>query len=257
MQAMPSPFIPSLDRHEYQFNPAHHRFDYPELTPDAAICIGLTIDWRHTYALRGFALRHTHDEEHARAARFLRPEDGLRHLLGRALLRGLAMHYGGVAPDLPLPQNAWGKPEPAPHISCNLSHSGDQVWAALSYLPRLGIDVESAVAPADYRDIMRSFHPLEIEELQSLPDAGAAMMRCWARKEAVAKAVGMGLSLPLNAYAVKVDATRHAWVRVPPPEPARAAWTAIDLPLSGAYVGALAIAARCSHVTIFSLECVA
>ena len=223
---------------------------WPKLAEDGAICVGLSIDWLHAPALRALALRHTHAEEHARAARFLRAEDGLRHLAGRMLLRSLAAHYGGFAADQPMPKNAWGKPEPAPHLSCNLSHSGNQVWAALSHLPHLGIDVESASAPQDYGDILRSFHPDEIAALEGMADAPAAMMRCWTRKEAVAKAVGMGLSLPLHEYAVDCGATAAGWLRVAPRSLRHTAWSTIDLPLDQAYVGALAVAATCSHVMV-------
>ncbi len=230
--------------------------DLPALAADGAVCLGLSIDWRRSEALREFALRHTHPEEHARAARFLRPEDSLRHLLGRTLLRTLAIHYTGMAPDQALPLNAWGKPEPAPQrASCNLSHSGNQVWAALSYLPHLGIDVESATAPTDFRGIMRSFHPDEIAELEASPDTPRAMMRCWARKEAIAKAAGMGLSLPLHDYAVSCASASADWLRVAPQALQQATWSTIDLPLETEYMGALAIAGACRHVTVLSLIC--
>lgn len=230
--------------------------EYPPLAPDHAICVGLSIDWCQAEALRAFALRHTHPEEHARAARFLRAEDSLRHLLGRTLLRSLAIHYGGMAPDQSLPVNAWGKPEPVPErVSCNLSHSGNQVWAALSALPHVGIDVESSVAPSDYRGIMESFHPDEIAELQAAPDAARAMMRCWARKEAVSKAAGMGLSLSLRDYAVRCEPAIGNWLRIAPPSLQQSAWTTIDLPVGTEYTGALAVAGLCRHVTILSLIC--
>lgn len=177
-------------------------------------------------------------------------------MLGRTLLRSLAVHYGGIAPHQVLQQNAWGKPEPAPErVSCNLSHSGTQVWAALSALPHVGIDVESSVAPSDYRAIMESFHPDEIAELQAAPDAAHAMMRCWARKEAISKAAGMGLSLPLRDYAVHCGPATGDWLRIAPPALQQSAWTTIDLPVGTEYTGALAVAGLCRHVTILSLNC--
>lgn len=246
---------PTYDLRESRLTPGRAlSLDFPALGPDQALCLGLTIEWRQAESLRAFALPLTHPEEHARAARFLRPEDSLRHLLGRALLRSLAVHYGAMAPDLPLPLNAWGKPEPAPgRVSCNLSHSGDQVWAALSRLPHVGIDVESAQPPVDFRDIMRSFHPYEIAELEADPDPGRAMMLCWSRKEAVAKAAGMGLSLPLDGYAVRCGAPGGNWLRIAPAPLRQADWSTRDLPLGTNYVGALAIAGSCSHISILSM----
>jgi HlyD family type I secretion membrane fusion protein len=51
-------------------------------------------DWRAP-SLHAAALRHTHVTEHERAARFLRAEDSLRHLLGRALLRKIVVKADG------------------------------------------------------------------------------------------------------------------------------------------------------------------
>lgn len=225
--------------------------DYPELAVGAAICVGLSIDWRHMQALHAFAMRHTHNDERQRAARFLHPEDGLRHLLGRALLRSLAIRYGGMAAEQAIALNPFGKPEPTVYpVGTSLSHAGTQIWAAIARFPHVGIDVESAVAPDDYRDIMRSFHPDEVAALQTC-DAGAALMRCWNRKEAVAKAVGMGLSLPLHHYAVDCGPVPHDWLRIAPPTPPSTHWTTVDLPIADGYVGALAIAGRCDSVTAF------
>lgn len=229
--------------------------DYPELAVEGAICIGLSIDWSDIEALHAFAVRHTHVEEHARAARFHFAQDSLRHLLGRALLRNLALRYDSGAPGQTMPCGAWGKPEPvAPPMDCNLTHSGDQIWAAIARFPHVGIDVESATAPSDYRNIAAGFHPHEVAALQAIADASTAMMRCWARKEAVSKAVGTGLGIPLCDYAVDCGTESSNWLRVPPPAYRDRDWTTIDLPVGQEYKGALAIEGRCSEVTVIRLH---
>jgi 4'-phosphopantetheinyl transferase len=233
-------------------------FDYPSPGEHEAICIGLLIDWRNASSLHAAALRYTHVTEHERAARFLRSEDSLRHLLGRALLRKIVGHDDHRHPHHiePMPVNAWGKPQPtSSSAGCNLSHAGNQVWATLARFPHAGIDVESATAPSEYLGIMRNFHPAEIGALQSLPDMRAAVMRCWTRKEAISKAIGMGLSLPLNAYAVDCHAIPNDWLHVAPSGTTLADWTTMDLPVWPGYVGALAIEGRCNKVTIMKLTC--
>lgn len=246
----------SLVQHELKVNAeAPLDIEYPPLAENGAICIGMTIEWRHQDALHAYALQHTVADEHARAARFLRPEDSLRNLLGRALLRRIASHYGGMDPLQAIRSNTWGKPELAGcTVGCNISHAGSQVWAALAHHPHVGIDIESASAPAEYHDIAAGFHPDEVIALRRMPDAKAATVRCWSRKEAVSKATGMGLSLPLRAYAVDCDARSSGWLRVPPPNTVRGNWTTVDLPLGKEYVGALAIEGRCDHVTLLRLK---
>lgn len=230
-------------------------FDYPRLPDTGAICIGLTIDWRDQQVLRAYALEHTLADEHARAARFPRHEDGLRNLLGRALLRRVAAHYGGMDPNQPIRSNTWGKPELVGcKTGCNVSHAGNQVWVALSRYPRVGIDVEVVNAPQEFHDIAAGFHPDEIAALRKIPDTKLATMRCWSRKEAVSKATGMGLSLPLRAYAVDCDIRSSGWLRLPPPDTVRQNWTTVDLPVGKEYVGALAIDGRCDSLTVLKLK---
>lgn len=229
--------------------------DYPELSEGSALCIGLSFDWRHQTALHSFALKQTLQDEHARAARFSRHEDSLRNLLGRTMLRRMAVHYGGMDPAQVIRSNTWGKPElPGCSVGCNVSHAGNQVWVAISKYPRVGIDVELANAPQEYHDIAAGFHPDEIAALRRMPDGKFATVRCWSRKEAVSKATGMGVSLPLRAYAVECDARSSGWLRLPPPRTVREDWTTIDLPVGKDYVGALAVEGRCNKVSVLRLK---
>lgn len=228
---------------------------YPELAEGSVICIGLSFDWRHQTALHSFALKNTLQDEHARAARFSRQEDSIRNLLGRTMLRRVAAHYGGMDPMAVIRSNTWGKPElPGCSVGCNVSHAGNQVWAAVSRYLRVGIDVELANAPKEYHDVAAGFHPDEIAALRRLPDGRLATVRCWSRKEAVSKATGMGVSLPLHAYAVDCDARSTGWLRLPPQHSVREDWTTADLPLGKDYVGALAVEGRCDKVVVMRLK---
>ncbi|MGH8806725.1 MAG: 4'-phosphopantetheinyl transferase family protein, partial [Noviherbaspirillum sp.] len=152
--------------------------------------------------------------------------------------------------------NTWGKPElTGCTVGCNVSHAGAQVWVALSRFQHVGVDVEAAAAPPDFRDIAEGFHPDESAALRRIPDAKSATMRCWSRKEAVSKATGRGLSLSLRAYAVDCDSRPTNWLRAAPPDTAHhAEWTTVDLPIGKDYVGALAIEGRCREVTLLRLQ---
>lgn len=229
--------------------------DFPQLMAGSAVCIGLSIDWRLQDALRGFALSRTLPDEHARAARFARAEDSLRNLLGRALLRTVAAHYGGMDPTQVIRVSTWGKPElEACTVGCNISHACNQLWVAVAASQQVGIDIESADAAHARREAAAGFHPDEIAALRRAPDARLATMRCWCRKEAVSKATGLGLSLPLREYAVDCGTAPSNWLRQAPPKTARLDWTTVDLPVGDGCFGALAVLGRIERVDILRLR---
>lgn len=227
----------------------------PRLAPATAICAQLAICWPQAAALHRWALAHTLADEHARAASFLRPEDGLRHLLGRALLRQLAARCAGADPRQPLavPQ-AGGKPYFAGQaFDASISHGGDQVWVALARGARVGVDVERRDALTDAGEVITSLHPAEAAALAATAPAAPAVatVRCWTRKEAVAKATGLGLSLPLDAYVVATGEAAAHWLLQPPPQ-APGPWTCLDLPAGPDHLAALALHGRCT--TVYWLE---
>lgn len=107
-----------------------------------------------------------------------------------------------------------GKPELEqrtgfPMLHYNLSHSKEYAAIAVAQSP-VGIDVEDPRELPDMRSIARStFHPGEASAIlsRSGKDAEAAFFCCWTRKEAVVKAIGKGLFMPLDCFEVSVD--RH------------------------------------------------
>lgn len=229
-------------------------FALPPLPAGGVACVGLRIDWQRQQALREHALGLTAPDEHAHAARFLRPQDALRHLLGRALLRRVASHYGGPQPLRALAVDAFGRPRfEGAAFDCNLTHSGDEVWVALAFGRRVGIDIEALDAVADLEVVLPGLHPQEAAAIAASPAATTAALRCWCRKEAVAKATGLGLSLPLQDYAVDCSAVPAGWLRVPPPGSTPSDWTTIDLPAPAGYAGALAVLGCCAQVNVLRL----
>jgi 4'-phosphopantetheinyl transferase len=71
----------------------------------------------------------------------------------------------------------------------------------------VGCDIERIDETMDWRPIAESlFAPTERAALAALPEADRlhGFFQCWARKEAFVKALGQGLSYPLEAFAVSV-----------------------------------------------------
>ena len=73
----------------------------------------------------------------------------------------------------------------------------------------LGCDIEAIDPAIDWPPLARAFFSTaENDALAALDgsEARAAFFACWSRKEAFVKALGLGLSYPLDAFTVSVGA---------------------------------------------------
>lgn len=148
--------------------------------------------------------------EVGRAARFRREADRTRFVGGRLLLRRLLRDETGTA-DWPVIVGAHGRPHlestgsrPAPDI--NLSHCTGLAAAALTMDGRIGIDVESLDRDVNAEGLAkRYFTADETRVIEQAPEGGRneTFLRVWTAKEAVMKAIGRGLLIPLTD--VRVD----------------------------------------------------
>lgn len=152
-------------------------------------------------------------EEIARIQKFARLEDAVSHLAGRALVRLALEVMCGRAVLSPFAQTSWGQPL-YPPFCFSISHAQNMVWVALCRDAAVGIDVESVQPVAELAELMLRLHPQERAYLRSLPEDAllAAYFRCWTRKEAVLKALGRGLSLPLDSFAVHAGPRATDWL---------------------------------------------
>ena len=145
--------------------------------------------------------------EQARAAR-TRP--GLAReefLAGRTLLRILLAHHLGCSPArVPLAAGADGKPcltTPA-NLDFNVAHSHGLILIALALAGPLGIDLEyrnPAFTPGEALELARtSFSAAEFTRLahSGSEHQSGLFYTAWTCKEALAKADGRGLLLPLD-----------------------------------------------------------
>ena len=179
--------------------------------------------------------------ERARAARFLRPADAVAYRAAHAGLRTILGAVTGCAPAaLAFQTTAQGKPLLPGGPAFNLSHASG--WAALAMAPvAVGVDIE-AHRPVEPEVATRFFSAAEQAALAPLAGAAwrQAFFRIWTRKEAFVKALGAGLSHPLDSFDVTAGAdaqlARHAAGRA-------ADWALIDLPLGTGWAGAVAVEA--------------
>jgi 4'-phosphopantetheinyl transferase len=169
------------------------------------------------------------DDEKARGLRFVTAALRHRFVAGRARLRSLLGAHLGLDPRaLVFVQNAFGKPRLAdrPSVHFSLSHSGDRAVLAVSEQREIGIDIE-CVRPLDHLDLaQRYFHPNEVSAIEAVKAADEqrlAFYRIWTLKEAVVKAIGKGLSIPLDTFDVSIATSPPTMVVAPEGGP-RAWW---------------------------------
>ncbi|WP_161978403.1 4'-phosphopantetheinyl transferase family protein [Sphingomonas oligophenolica] len=149
-------------------------------------------------------------DERARAARFRHDRDRDRFVARRGQLRErLAQSVGEAPRAVRIAIDARGKPflldHPGLHFS--VSHSHGQALCAVAVDAAVGCDLEWRNPDLACRAVAaRLFAPPETTALANLTEAQwvEGFFNCWTRKEAYVKALGLGLSYPLDAFAVSV-----------------------------------------------------
>ena len=153
-------------------------------------------------------------DERRRASRFHFARDRRRFEAGRGLLRFLIGSYTDTAPDaVRFGYGPQGKPfllgvAGAASLGFNIAHSAG--WALLGVTRgcAIGVDLEAVREVPELEDIARrNFAPGEMESLLRLSPARRTegFLACWTRKEAYVKALGGGLSVPLERFEVSLD----------------------------------------------------
>jgi 4'-phosphopantetheinyl transferase len=155
-------------------------------------------------------------DEQIRANRFYFLKDKNRFVAARGMLRKLLSCYLGVEPnDVHFQYSQHGKPSLHPDmdvlklpicaskIKFNVSHSNKIALFGFTKFREIGIDVEYVQHLPDADKIAkRFFSPQENLIYQELTKKQAAFYHCWTRKEAFIKAIGEGLSYPLDKFEV-------------------------------------------------------
>lgn len=150
-------------------------------------------------------------DERERASRYRFAVHRYRFAAARAALRYLLAAYTGTGPaQIQFREGLHGKPALADvsSVKFNASHSGDLGLYAVAYGRELGVDIEQHRVLDDFEDVASHYFATpEQAQLKLLPakERAVAFFRCWTRKEAYVKAVGIGLSCPLASFSVSLD----------------------------------------------------
>jgi 4'-phosphopantetheinyl transferase len=184
-----------------------------------------------------------------RCARLRTAELQRRFVVRRGVLRALLGGYIGCAPGaVRLVAQAHGKPALDPDqntigLHFNVADCGGRALYGFTRLGPLGVDLEAVTPIPDLERVARHwFSPAEQEALTPLPEHERVrgFYLCWTRKEALVKAEGTGITLPLDQFSVSLA----------PGEPARLLHTTLpalhtfslfDIPCGDGYVAAGAV----------------
>ena len=190
-------------------------------------------------------------DEIERADRFYFAKHRRRFTVMRAAMREILGRYTGLRPqDVAFSYGPKGKPELSGKngqagIRFNLSHAEETGLLAVSQGLTVGIDVELIKPDFAGQEIAEHYFAAgEVRHLLSLPleERADAFFSCWTRKEAYIKALGEGLSVPLDGFEVAFGPGRQAAllaVQVDPRELTR--WTMYDIETAPGYKAALVV----------------
>lgn len=172
------------------------------------------------------------------------------YIAARGLLRAILGKYTDqLAEAIEFRYAPQGKPYLQDVQKCrlhfNLSHSENCAVYALTLERELGIDVERIKELPDMHSLARRFFsPAEVADLQAVPSElrAESFYKCWTRKEAYIKAVGSGLSLPLDRFRVSLlPGQPAALLSLRGGADSVSSWSMHDLRPWDEFVGALAV----------------
>ena len=184
------------------------------------------------------------EAERHRALALRSPIHRAHWIRARAALRDVLRRYIGSKLPSRFRTGMFGKPELQDHdwLRFNLSHSGQWALIAVAREREVGIDVEE-VRRIDPEAVIRSSFSFAEREALSRLTGGAqldAFYRCWTRKEAFVKALGLGLHADLTAFDVSVEA-QPMLLDVRRPLPFHSRWTLADIQVDSRYKAAIAV----------------
>lgn len=154
------------------------------------------------------------EKESASKYRFTRDRDC--SIIARGALRTLLGNYLKQSPErIKFQFGTHGKPSlnELSDIEFNVSHSTNAIVLAFVQHNSIGIDVEYIKRNIEVKKIAKHFFSKEeIMSLFSMDESyyKQAFYNCWTRKEAFIKALGSGLSFPLDQFVVSLDSTKEA-----------------------------------------------
>jgi 4'-phosphopantetheinyl transferase len=177
--------------------------------------VEVLVSWTGLAAMDPCLMDLLEEVELARYERFRREDDRVRFVLGRALAKLLLSSQLNVEPgSLQFSTRCQhcgephGKPQlthPSSSLELSISHSEDRVVVAVADAAPVGVDVEHVQRGPQIAQMTQFvLSPAEQHVLAGMPahERARGFFTYWTRKEAVLKATGYGLGVPLRQIVV-------------------------------------------------------
>jgi len=190
-------------------------------------------------------------DEYRRATKYHRAVDRDRFIVARGVLRNILSTYLHVPPnELQFIYNQYGKPALSDTqnrcaLNFNLSHSNELALYVVACVRSVGVDIE--YIRADFATLEIAEHFFSKDEIRSLKAAPTdlrteAFFNCWSRKESYIKAIGMGVSYPLDGFTVSLTPNAApALLKVDADEREPTRWQMYELKAGEGYAASLIV----------------
>ncbi|RMZ58771.1 4-phosphopantetheinyl transferase [Chryseobacterium nematophagum] len=141
------------------------------------------------------------EEFNAKILKYRRWQDAQLSLLGRILLKYGLNQYFSIN-DFEIDRTSNHKPIlKNQNVHFNISHAGNLVVCGISKFS-IGIDIESINPKINYTDFKSQMTPNEFNKIHFSEDKVRSFFTYWTAKEAIIKAQGKGLLIPLQSFEV-------------------------------------------------------
>lgn len=140
---------------------------------------------------------------------FINKKDKIRTLVGDILIRTIISKELGLSNgEIKFKNNLYGKPylENYDNFHFNITHSEDYVVCTVGECP-VGCDIEK-IKDIDYETISKNYftsYENKYITKNDLVDQLGRFYEIWTLKESYVKCCGIGLSLLLNSFSIKID----------------------------------------------------
>ncbi|MFY9622119.1 MAG: 4'-phosphopantetheinyl transferase superfamily protein [Pyrinomonadaceae bacterium] len=186
-------------------------------------------------------------EEEERSGKYYFRKDRERFVIARGVLRHILGRYLEISPrKINFLYGRYGKPYLSyageQLLSFNVSHADDIALYVISKGRRVGIDIEHLREDFAVLEIAeRFFSQQEVSTLRALPVRlqTVAFFNCWTRKESYIKALGEGLSRPLDSFAVSLTPGQPATLLATNDPQEASHWELTELFVDKGYVASL------------------
>lgn len=155
---------------------------------------------KHQYLLHEYSKICT-EEFNVKILKYRRWQDAQLSLLGRILLKYGLNQYFNIH-DFEIDRTSNHKPFlKNQNIHFNISHAGNLVVCGISK-STIGIDIEYIDPKINYIDFKSQMTPNEFNKIHFSEDEARSFFTYWTEKEAVIKAHGKGLLIPLQSFEI-------------------------------------------------------